>query len=86
MPMMPGLSPTETRWTDSAFRARMLADGTGVAWELGLQIPGHHRHRVVLENARTFTTSSYVPCALAQHIQSSVPHPVGIKISITAPA
>lgn len=37
-------------WTDPAFRARMLADGTGVAREMGFEFPEHHRHLVVLEN------------------------------------
>jgi nitrile hydratase subunit alpha len=37
-------------WTDPAFRARMLADGTGTAREMGFEFPEHHRHLVVLEN------------------------------------
>jgi nitrile hydratase len=37
-------------WTDPAFRARMLADGTGAAREMGFEFPEHHRHFVVLEN------------------------------------
>lgn len=37
-------------WTDPDFRARMLADGTGVAREMGFEFPEHHRHLVVLEN------------------------------------
>lgn len=37
-------------WTDPAFRARLLADGRGAVMELGLSLPTHHRHLVVLEN------------------------------------
>ncbi len=37
-------------WTDPAFRARVLADGTGAAREMGFEFPEHHRHLVVLEN------------------------------------
>ena len=38
-------------WTDPAFRARLLADGRAAVAELGLSMPKHHRHLVVLENA-----------------------------------
>jgi nitrile hydratase len=37
-------------WTDPAFRARMLADGTGAARDMDFEFPEHHRHLVVLEN------------------------------------
>jgi nitrile hydratase len=37
-------------WTDPAFRARLLADGRAAVGELGLAMPKHHRHLVVLEN------------------------------------
>jgi nitrile hydratase len=37
-------------WTDPAFRARLLADGRSAVAELGLAMPPHHRHLVVLEN------------------------------------
>jgi nitrile hydratase len=37
-------------WTDAAFRARLLADGRAAVAELGLAMPRHHRHLVVLEN------------------------------------
>jgi nitrile hydratase len=37
-------------WTDPAFRARLLADGRAAVAELGLAMPKHHRHLVVLEN------------------------------------
>ncbi|HEY4174998.1 MAG TPA: nitrile hydratase subunit alpha [Rhodopila sp.] len=37
-------------WTEPTFRARMLADGTGAAREMGFDFPEHHRHLVVLEN------------------------------------
>jgi nitrile hydratase len=37
-------------WTDSAFRERLLADGRAAVSELGMTLPTHHRHLVVLEN------------------------------------
>ena len=37
-------------WADAAFRARLLADGRAAVAELGLTMPKHHRHLVVLEN------------------------------------
>ena len=37
-------------WVDPDFRARLLADGRGAVDELGLSMPKHHRHLVVLEN------------------------------------
>ena len=38
-------------WADPAFRARLLADGRSAVAELGLAMPKHHRHLVVLENS-----------------------------------
>lgn len=40
-------------WVDPAFRARLLAHGREAVAELGLSMPRHHRHLVVLENAPT---------------------------------
>ena len=40
-------------WTDPAFRARLLANGRAAVEELGLTLPKHHRHLVVLENTAT---------------------------------
>jgi nitrile hydratase len=37
-------------WTDEAFRARLLADATAAAGEMGFELPKHHRHLVALEN------------------------------------
>ena len=37
-------------WVDPAFRQRLLADGRAAIAELGLPMPKHHRHLVVLEN------------------------------------
>jgi nitrile hydratase len=37
-------------WTDDAFRARLLADATAAAREMGFELPKHHRHLVALEN------------------------------------
>jgi nitrile hydratase len=38
-------------WVDAAFRARLLANGRNAVAELGLEMPRHHRHLVVLENS-----------------------------------
>lgn len=40
-------------WTDPAFKQRLLTDGRAAAAELGLPMPPHHRHLVVLENTPT---------------------------------
>ena len=40
-------------WTDPAFRERLLADGRSAVNELGLTLPKHHRHLVVIENTPT---------------------------------
>jgi nitrile hydratase len=37
-------------WVDPAFRERLLANGHAAATELGMALPKHHRHLVVLEN------------------------------------
>jgi len=37
-------------WTDPAFRQRLLTNGRDAVAELGLALPAHHRHLVVLEN------------------------------------
>ncbi|MGH8765300.1 MAG: nitrile hydratase subunit alpha, partial [Burkholderiales bacterium] len=37
-------------WTDPAFRERLLKNGKDAVAELGLSMPVHHRHLVVLEN------------------------------------
>jgi nitrile hydratase len=49
-------------WTDPAFRARLLADGRAAVAELGLSMPRHHRHLVVLEN--TPTVHNVICCSL----------------------
>jgi len=38
-------------WVDPAFRKRLLENGRAAVAELGLSMPKHHRHLVVLENA-----------------------------------
>ena len=38
-------------WTDPGFKKRLLADGRSAVMELGLAMPAHHRHLVVLENS-----------------------------------
>ncbi len=40
-------------WVDPAFRERLLANGHAAVTELGLPMPKHHRHLVVLENTPT---------------------------------
>ena len=40
-------------WVDPAFRERLLADGCAAVAELGIPMPKHHRHLVVLENTPT---------------------------------
>lgn len=40
-------------WTDPLFKARLLANGKAAVAELGIEMPPHHRHLVVLENAET---------------------------------
>jgi nitrile hydratase subunit alpha len=37
-------------WTDPAFKAQLLANGKTTVAEMGLEMPKHHRHLVVLEN------------------------------------
>jgi nitrile hydratase subunit alpha len=37
-------------WTDAAFRQRLFANGIAAVGELGISLPRHHRHLVVLEN------------------------------------
>ena len=37
-------------WADPGFRQRLLANGREAVAELGLTMPKHHRHLVVLEN------------------------------------
>lgn len=40
-------------WVDPAFRKRLLANGRVAVAELGISMPKHHRHLVVLENTPT---------------------------------
>jgi nitrile hydratase subunit alpha len=49
-------------WTDPAFRRRLLANGRDAVAELGLAMPRHHRHLVVLEN--TPTLQNVICCTL----------------------
>ena len=49
-------------WVDPAFRARLLADGRSAVQELGLSMPVHHRHLVVLEN--TADVHNVICCTL----------------------
>ena len=49
-------------WTDPAYRARLLANGRAAIEELGLTMPKHHRHLVVLEN--TANVQNVICCTL----------------------
>jgi nitrile hydratase len=49
-------------WTDPAFRQRLLSNGRDAVAELGLAMPPHHRHLVVLEN--TPTLQNVICCTL----------------------
>ena len=49
-------------WVDPAFRERLLRDGRAAVAELGLSMPKHHRHLVVLEN--TPTVQNVICCTL----------------------
>lgn len=49
-------------WTDADFRLRLFANGRDAVTELGLEMPRHHRHLVVLEN--TPTVHNVICCTL----------------------
>jgi len=49
-------------WTDPAFKQRLLANGRDAVAELGLTMPAHHRHLVVLEN--TLSVQNVICCTL----------------------
>ena len=49
-------------WTDAAFRQRLFANGRAAVAELGIEMPRHHRHLVVLEN--TPTVHNVICCTL----------------------
>lgn len=49
-------------WSDAAFRTRLLANGRDAVIELGLTMPKHHRHLVVLEN--TPSVHNVICCTL----------------------
>jgi nitrile hydratase len=40
-------------WVDPAFHERLLSNGRAAVAELGISMPKHHRHLVVLENTAT---------------------------------
>jgi nitrile hydratase len=49
-------------WVDDAFRQRLLANGKAALAELGIDLPPHHRHLVVLEN--TASVHNVICCTL----------------------
>lgn len=59
---MNGARVVARAWIDPAFHARLLADGRAAVTELGLPMPKHHRHLVVLEN--TASVHNVICCSL----------------------
>ena len=57
-----GARVVASAWVDPAFRERLLANGRAAVAELGLTMPKHHRHLVVLEN--TPTVQNVICCTL----------------------
>ena len=49
-------------WVDPGFRGQLLANGRAAVAELGLAMPKHHRHLVVLEN--TAKVQNVICCTL----------------------
>lgn len=49
-------------WTDPAFKSRLMANGKAAVTEMGLEMPKHHRHLVVLEN--TEAVHNVICCTL----------------------
>ncbi len=49
-------------WTDPAFRRKLLANGRDAVIGMGLELPRHHRHLVVLEN--TAAVHNVICCTL----------------------
>jgi nitrile hydratase subunit alpha len=49
-------------WTDAGFKRRLLANGKPAVAELGLTMPEHHKHLVVLEN--TPSLQNVICCTL----------------------
>src|SRR6185503_14092466 len=49
-------------WIDPGFRERLLANGRAAVADLGLAMPRHHRHLVVLEN--TAKVQNVICCTL----------------------
>ena len=49
-------------WTDTEFRARLLADGKAAVAEFGITMPAHHRQLVVLED--TPSLHNVIVCTL----------------------
>ena len=73
-------------WVDPAFRARLLANGRAAVDGLGLSMPKHHRHLVVLENTPKYRTSSVARCARAPLSRSSDCRRTGTRTSSIARA
>ena len=57
-------------WSDPAYRQRLLDNGREAVGELGIAMPRHHRHLVVLEN--TATIHNVICCTLCSCTAFSV--------------
>jgi len=57
-------------WTDPEFKKRLLANGRAAVGELGLTMPPHHRHLVVLEN--TPDLQNVIVCTLCSRTAFSI--------------
>ena len=73
-------------WVDPDFRQRLLANGRAAVGELGLPMPKHHRHLVVLEN--TPLVQNVICCTLCSCTAYTIIgcRPTGTRTSNTAPA
>jgi nitrile hydratase len=75
-----GANMVARAWTDPEFRARMLADGTAAAREMGFDFPEHHRHLVALEN--TLHTHNVIVCTLCSCTAYEPEHGKGCVLGV----
>ena len=61
-PPQSGARVVAKAWTDAAFRQRLLTNGLAAMAEMGIEMPPHHRHLVVLEN--TPSVHNLICCTL----------------------
>ena len=72
-------------WTDPAFKARLMANGRDAVGELGLSMPAHHRHLVVLEHGQ-HPQRDRLHAVLVHRLRSSACRRTGTRIWSTARA